>query len=618
MQHTPTFPRPEHPKPQFMRPQWINLNGAWNFAFDFGRSGVERKWYQRDRPFDREIMVPFCPESKLSGLEYKDFMPGVWYQRAFEVPPDWQGQRIFLHFGGVEYDCRAWVNGIPVGRHYGGSVSFSFEITTALRAGLNQLVVYAEDDIRAKNQPAGKQSPTYYNAGCCKYTRVTGIWQTVWLEARPHSYLESVAIVPDLDNARFLLTPVCQNVRRGQTFHAVLLNADNQPVATTQGAAQSGITFTLDIPQPRAWSPADPYLYTLMLELRDGDQAIDRVQSYAGLRKIHLEGNTIYLNNQPIYLRFVLDQGFYPDGVWTAPSDAELKADIERSLAVGFNGARLHEKVFEERFHYWADTLGYLTWGEFPDWNVHDYSYLNVEGMHNIQREWREVVLRDRNHPSLIAWTPLNESGWAAKTDLEAYRRGVAEIYDLTRALDPTRPVNDVSGWVHIKTDLFTVHDYTQNSEKLRERYAQIAPDKPEDAYMMDWKWFGDIKDYHEKYAGQPYLVDEYGGTFWLPAYETARTGEGFLDDGAAPADFGQSRNTWGFGKNTRQVEDLIEALTLPLLANPNVVGFTYTQLTDVEQEVNGVYTYDRQLKFNAERLKAIFGAPSAVEQQRE
>ena len=266
--------------------------------------------------------------------------------------------------------------------------------------------------------------------------------------------------------------------------------------------------------------------------------------------------------------------------------------------------ARLHEKLFEERFHYWADKLGYLTWGEFPDWGG-SHSYVDVEGFHNLTREWTEAVARDANHPSIIAWTPLNETGRNIIQDhLEEYRRAVLELYDLTRLLDPTRPVNDASGWVHIKTDLFTVHDYTQNADQWRERYARVAPDNPDAPYVHFWEFLGGKPDdYNVGYEGQPYVVDEYGGTFWLPEY-------------ADEEPRGGGRSSWGYGKSADEVVDLIEALTRPLTDNPNIAGFTYTQLTDVEQEVNGIYTFDRKLKFDAERLREIFGAPAAIEAQ--
>ncbi|MGK7397856.1 MAG: glycoside hydrolase family 2 protein [Candidatus Cyclobacteriaceae bacterium M3_2C_046] len=593
-----SIPRPEHPRPQFVRDQWINLNGTWDFAMDLGQSGLERKWYENP-DFDQQIVVPYPPESKLSGIEHKGFMPVVWYHRTFTIPAEWQDDRVFLNFGGVDYECRAWVNGQEIGRHYGGSVSFSFEVTEQLKPGENELVVMAVDEIRSNVQPAGKQSETYYNNGCCKYTRVTGIWQTVWLEARPNTFIEQVKVVPDLDNSRFIITPLVQDTNVPFEFTATLTDDKGKTAGAGKSFSQ-GIPAVINLKNPRAWSPDDPYLYDLNLTLKVNGVVVDQVKSYAGLRKIHLEDHKVMLNNQPIFLRLVLDQGFYPDGIWTAPTDQDLKGDIEKSMAVGFNGARLHEKVFEERFHYWADKLGYLTWGEYPDWGV-SRTYKDPMAWLNLVREWREVIQRDMNHPSIITWTPMNETH-SPKQGYEAYRRAAEEIYQVTRQMDPTRPVNETSGFLHIVTDIYTVHDYDQKIESWKEKYVDFSPEK-EDFFDVPWGWYGKVEEYKSPYEGQPYVVDEYGGTFWIPAY---------ADQPAR----GNGRSEWGYGKSADQVEDLIEDLTLVLLNNPYIAGYTYTQLTDVEQEVNGIYTFDRELKFDQERLKNIFGAPAAIEQQ--
>lgn len=591
------IPRSEHPKPQFKRDTWINLNGQWDFAMDREVVGIKENWQNNASKFDKKIIVPFCVESKLSGIGHTDFIKAVWYHRTFALPKNWKDNRVFLHFGGVDYECRAWVNGKAVGRHYGGTVSFAFEITDAVKKGENDLVVYAFDDVQSEVQPSGKQSTRRESYGV-HYTRVTGIWQTVWLEARPERFLESVHIVPDLDEKRFVLTPTVNNYKRNLEFRATLLTAKGKKAASSRGSAESGNSLILNVKDPHPWGLDDPYLYGLTLELVDDGKVVDSVRSYAGLRKFHIEGNRCYLNNKPIFQRLVLDQGFYPNGIWTAPSDAALKADIEMSMAAGFNGARLHQKVFEERFHYWADKLGYLTWGEFSDWGrVHSFG--NPQGVLNLEREWRDVVLRDRNHPSIAVWTPLNETSGAARNNYEAYSRSVKSIVALTRTIDPTRPINDASGYVHVETDIFTVHDYDQNPDTFHQRYAPVSPDSPEDAFVR-------IPEKSVPYEGQPYIVDEYGGTFWTKDYLNQ------------PEKASKGRSSWGYGKTREQVEDRIKALTDILLNHPHIVGFTYTQLTDVEQEVNGVYTYDRKPKFDIKRLKSIFGAPAAVEKRKD
>lgn len=601
------IPRPEHPKPQFEREAWLNLNGQWDFAIDYSNTGEERGWVEATEPFDRQITVPYPPESKLSGIEHKDFMDAVWYRRTFLLPTEWTDRRTFLHIGASDYHTEVWINGKEAGEHYGGSISFALDITDHLRAGENAVVIKAEDDVRGREQPAGKQSLAYYNQGCCKYTRITGIWQTVWLEARPQSFVESARVIPDLDNARFSVQPVFKHLEANHRFRTIMTDADGQEVVQITSRANNHLTQLIEPPNPRPWSPADPHLYDLRLQLLDAeDRVVDEVKSYAGLRKIHQEGNRIFLNNEPIFLRFVLDQGFYPDGVWTAPTDADLKKDIELSMSVGFNGARLHEKIFEERFHYWADKLGYLTWAEFPDWGVYR-SYKHPTALLNVQREWRESMQRDWNHPSIIAWTPLNETH-SPKQGLEEYERAVHEIYDLTRALDPTRPVNTTSGFLHVVTDIWTVHDYNQDPEQFEANYAAL----PDSAYYLAWRWYNNGRrlrgydlDYHNYPKKVPYVVDEYGGTFWLP---------GYADEPAR----GNGRAQWGYGKSQEEVEKLIGDLTQVLLANPHIYGFVYTQLTDVEQEVNGVFTFDRQEKFTTERLRAIFGGKAAAEMARD
>ena len=582
-------PRPEHPKPQFYRDAWLNLNGTWDF--DFGRSGEEKGWSEDPSGLSQTITVPFCPECPMSGIEYKDFIPAVWYHRTFSVPEDWGEKRVLLHFGAVDYHCKAWVNGTLVGQHYGGSSSFVFGVTDSLRAGENSLVVCANDDTRSGDQPGGKQSLVLHSRGA-RYSRITGIWQTVWLEAVPKQSLDWVRVVPDLDSGRFVLTPAFKHAVRGQSFRAVLLDGGEE-VASAQMPAIDGSSMALRIENPHPWSLSDPHLYDLQLELVGGETVVDRVDSYAGLRKFHIEGHKFYLNNEPIFLRLVLDQGFYPEGQWTAPNDGELKADIERSMAVGFNGARLHQKVFEERFHYWADKLGYLTWGEFCDWGM-DFGL--PQAIHNHQREWREIVMRDLNHPSIVAWTPFNETIRGAREHFEAHRRALQETYDLTRALDPSRPCHDTSGYVHVCTDIFTVHDYEQDPAKFKETYALVSPDDLEGTPIR-------FEELSIPYGGQPYVVDEYGGTWWVEGQQTEQDGD--------------RKGSWGYGKRPTDIEEVyhrIEALTVVLTEHPHIAGYTYTQLTDIEQEENGIYTYDRRLKFDAERLKKAFGTKAAIE----
>ncbi|MDR1153763.1 MAG: beta-glucuronidase, partial [Bacteroidales bacterium] len=461
------IPRPEYPRPQFRRDAWVNLNGAWTFTFDFGKSGNDRKLYE-SKGFDRDILVPYCPESKLSGVAHTDFINAMWYHRKVNIPAGWDHRRILLHFGGVDYYAVIYVDGRMAGRHWGGASSFEVDLTGHVKAGnTHDLVVYVEDDQRSGAQAHGKQSDNFYSQGC-DYTRTTGIWQTVWMEAVNSSGLKRAYIVPELDQNRFVVYPEFFALQRGQKLKIDVKDGDKTVSTTTIPAAAPAVAI-LPVKQPKTWSPASPFLYDVTFEVLDAQgKAVDRVNSYAGMRKIHIEGNRFFINNQPCYLRLVLDQGFYPDGVWTAPADSDLKRDIELSMQAGFNGARLHQKVFEERFHYWADRLGYLTWGESSNSGL---NFNEPVAARNFLSEWEEIVVRDRNHPSIIAWTPFNET-WGRPDDMDRaqqHDRFVGDAYKLTRALD-YRPVNDASGNFHVVTDLWTVHNYEQNPDRLREQ----------------------------------------------------------------------------------------------------------------------------------------------------
>ena len=554
-------PRAEYPRPQFEREQWQNLNGTWTYEFDKGRSGMDRRLFE-SKGFDNEITVPFCPESKLSGVGHTDFIPAMWYHRTIQVPQEWLGKRIMLNFGGVDFFAGIYVDGKLVGRHWGGSSPFSCDITESTADGLpHNLVVRVEDDVRSGTQPTGKQSHGFYPGGAV-YTRTTGIWQTVWMEPVDEASLASVYIVPDLDRSRFIVKPEFRSLKAGQTIEVKIKDGD-KVVARDRQKAAPGMSMPIAIKNVKTWSPESPFLYDIELTVLDADsRPVDTVKSYAGMRKIHIEGNRYYLNNKPYFLRLVLDQGFYPEGIWTAPTDDDLRRDIELSMAAGFNGARLHQKVFEERFHYWADKLGYLTWGESPSWGGN----LNrIETARNFIPEWESIVVRDRNHPSIIAWTPFNET-WERPDNDEAalqHDRFIEDIYRTTHNLDYS-PVNDASGNYHVITDLWTVHSYEQDPARLAE-------------------WFV-VKD--GRYPCQD------------PRRDVPYTGQPF------------SEGSWGYGQGPKTIEeyyDRLEGLTDAILAVPYMSGYTYTQLTDVEQEQNGIYNYDRTPKFDMNRIRSIF-----------
>ncbi len=581
-----SIPRPEHPFPHFERKNWLNLNGTWQFEMDPGCSGRARGMTDPDYQLNDTITLPFCPESKLSGVQYTDFMPCVWYRRSVTVPESFLGQRVFFHIGACDWLTEVFVNGVSVGSHRGGYTPICFEITHALAEGENVLTVCAQDDTRSANQPAGKQSSEYASFGCM-YTRTTGIWQTVWLEARPQSYLEDCAVVTHMDGT-VALTVRAAHAEGLQVSAAASLQ--EEPVAVAAGTVHGGVAkLQLSVPEVQLWSPKTPVLYDLTLTLdQPSDEPADQVKSYFGVREFWYADHRLYLNGKSIFGRFILDQGFYRDGIYTAPSEDALISDIIRSMDCGFNGARLHQKVFEPRFLYHCDRLGYLVWDEHANWGL-DVSRPQSWGA--FIPEWQEIVLRDRSHPAVIGWCPFNETQPNADPAL------LAQVYRLTKALDPTRPVIDSSGWVHVPgcCDMPDWHDYDQNPETFRARYEALYHGNT----VVDEKV--------PPFAPPEELcfVSEFGGTRWSGQEAACKANE----IGAG--------GSWGYGvapTAEKEFLDRYKGLVDALLDNSRICAFCYTQLTDVEQEQNGLYTYDRIPKFDPEILYEITSRKAAVE----
>ena len=590
------IPRKEYPRPQFERKTWLNLNGEWDYAFDFTNIGMEKEFHKATT-FSGKITVPFPPESKLSGVEHKDFINHIWYHRIIRRPEEWAGKNVILNFGAVYFNSEIYIDGKLVGRHFGGSSSFGFDITGDVGDGLeHHLVVRASSDLRSMMQSAGKQS-LLLNSHGCQYTRTTGIWQTVWLEAVASAGLQSVHALTDIDQKQLVIHPRFYRDSYKNTLR-IVLQENNKKIGTVCVKAANSSVAVFSLKNVRLWSPESSFLYDVLYQVLDENgKVIDEVTSYVGMRKVHIEGNKIYLNNKPYYQRLVLDQGFYPDGIWTAPSDEALKRDIEISMAAGFNGARLHQKAFEERFYYWADKLGYITWGEAPSWGMDANS---IEVARNFLQEWSELVLRDRNHPSLLIWTPMNEEWWP---DHIQYPRFTADLYDLTKSLDPTRPVNDASGGCHIKTDIWTVHSYEQDPAALKDAlYKDGAffqtPNNPQGVPSANVGFNGlgvDSPYPFPKYEGDmPYLIDEVGGIKWVETKDKSNTD-----------------SSWGYSTPPATQEEFLQRLESQIDAilslKEYVWGYCYTQLTDVEQEQNGIFFYDRRSKFDLILIFRIF-----------
>ena len=569
------IPRPEYPRPQLVREPWVNLNGQWEFEIDNAMVGFAKKYYEREH-LDGEITVPFCPESVLSGIGNVDYMNAVWYKRDLDIPAEWKGKSILVHFGAVDYFARVWVNGKFVGEHRGGYTPFSVDITDALKEEGNSIVLLAEDDTKGGHQPVGKQSQWYYSAGC-SYTRTTGIWQTVFMEAVDRYYVKNYKVVTDIETVSAELTVQLNNYAvvcrvTAEAFY----NGVPMGIGSTVVNAMNCV-INLPLLEKHLWEVGDGKLYDLKLTVEKDGVIYDTVTSYFGLRSVALTNRKFLINGKSVFGRWVLDQGFYPDGIYTASTDEALKKDIELSMQLGFNGARLHQKIFEPRFLYWADKLGYLVWGEHGNWGIKTW---DIGEIRNWLPEWMESVERDFNHPSLIGWCPFNET-W----DNEGRRQSddlIKLTYQVTKAMDPTRPVIDTSGNFHVGpyTDIYDIHDYDQNVETYTEHNGKGV----HETFRDRQKWYG-----------QPFFISEYGGIGWS------------LGSGA-----------WGYGNAPKTEEEFIaryKGLTEAMLNNPDCCAFCYTQLYDVEQEQNGLMSYGREFKFDPKIFYDINTQKAAIEE---
>ena len=602
------IPRNEYPRPQFRRDDWLCLNGEWQFEIDRGDSGLERGLLERE--LAGKIVVPFCPESKLSGVEDLDYHNAVWYRRSVTIPQEWAGRRVLLHFQAVDYDTTVWVNGTEVGRHRGGFTPFTCDLHGVAEAGDSVTLVVRARDGHEKSQPRGKQAREFGPSGAI-YVRTTGIWQTVWMEPAPEVALRRPRITPDVGNGMLRLEQPITHNTPGLRLRVQVSDAQGE-ILTVETRADIDFAPHVDLAIPqdrrRLWSIDDPHLYDLQIDLVDGAGAtLDSAQSYAGLRSIAIDGKAIKINGQVVFQRLVLDQGYYPDGIMTAPSDEALRQDIVLSQEAGFNGARLHQKVFEERFLYHADRLGYIVWGEFGDWgcsrNGPMYGEHQTPGPDYIT-QWLEALARDYSHPSIVGWCPLNET-WQSILDritlLDDVTRG---MYLATKAMDATRPVLDTSGYSHRvpEADIYDSHDYVQDPARLAERHAGLATGNPYVNAPAQWNMpahLGGSTVWSIPYHGQPYFVSEFGGIWWNP-------------------DVKEGEDSWGYGERPKTLDEFYERfdkLCAVLLGDTNMFGYCYTQLTDIYQEQNGIYRYDRSVKFDMGRIRAAQQRPAAIEQ---
>ena len=577
------IPRPEHPNPQWERESFVNLNGEWQFEIDRGASGHERGLIEAST-LSSVINVPFCPESSLSGVCDKDFMLQVWYKKTVTfTEEELNGNRVILHFGAADFITTVYVDGKKVGgSHVGGYGSFEYDITPFVKAGENLITVQCYDDTRSPTQPLGKQCNQYFSRGC-SYTRTTGIWQTVWYEIVPETHIKCANIIPDVNNASVSVSFELEG--KGDISAEVFFEGKKVGEAKKKSVS---VTASLEIAlsESHLWDVGVGNLYDVVFTFGK-----DKVKSYFGLRHVELKDGKFLLNGKSVFQRLVLDQGYYHDGILTAPTEAALERDIDLSMAAGFNGARLHQKVFEPRFLYHADKKGYLVWGEYSSWGI-DHS--DLANICYFEPDWLSVVKRDRNHPAIIGWCPFNETwdyGPSVKRQCNDFLR---MVYDATKLLDPTRPCIDTSGNYHVVTDIFDVHDYDQNPETFREHYDLLVKENVlYDKFSSRQTW-----------RGEPVFISEYGGIGIN------------IENNAYGA--GQRKTAWSYGKSCFSYEEFYErykGLTDAMLDNPRIMGFCYTQLTDVEQEMNGIFDFEtREPKFDLEIMSSINKRKAAIE----
>ena len=578
-----TIRRLNHPRPDRVRENWQTLNGPWQFCFDWNNEGKKHRWYEKPE-FDLTIQVPFACQAELSGIAETKHCDVLWYAREFTIPETMKDQRVLLHFGAVDYRADVWLDGQYLGSHEGGYTPFSFDITDLVETGnAYDLAVRCEDRLDM-DQPRGKQSwkPEPF---ACWYTPVSGIWQSVWIEGVGRVYPMDFRLTPCLENGS-LKTEITLNELSPNGSIRLTASFRGKTVARQEIAVLSDRLVRTELclchddtlEGIHLWSPEYPHLYDLTIETLTEGQVCDRIGTYFGMRKVEIAGDRILLNNQVLYQRLVLDQGYWPDGLLTAPDDEALKKDVELTKALGFNGARKHQKFEDPQYLYWADHLGLLVWGELPS-----AYWLRDSEKRNMIRDLSEAIRRDCNHPSLIAWVPLNES-WGVPfihSHKEAQQLADA-LYHLARALDGTRFVSGNDGWEQAATDVVTVHDYTAWPEQLSPGY------KNREDLQSHGIGCRTAAAQGYDHTGKPMLMTEYGGI----AMQKDAGGE-----------------NWGYNGAVKDEESFLEryaAITEAFRAMPFFCGYCYTQLTDVFQEVNGLLDMHRNPKADMEKIRKI------------
>jgi beta-galactosidase/beta-glucuronidase len=578
---SPRIALDKYPRPQFVRDGWMNLNGVWDFEFDDADAGEKERWFSQGS-FTRKINVPFVFESKASLIGDTSRHDNVWYRRNFILTGEFAHRRVVLNFQGVDYVAKVWVNGVFIGSHKGAYTKFSFDISNAVHEGENTVTVKAEDSYSCR-QPRGKQKWADEKY-LCWYTQSTGIWKTVWLEFTSDACIEDVKMTPYIDDVAVEFE---YNVRSGGskdlTLKTEITFAGLKIREFTVSAGGGPLKYRADIYSDAVtykcmpWTPATPNLYDVKFTLFDGGKPVDEVCSYFGMRKINVSGGRVWLNNSELYQKLILEQGYWEDTLLTAPDEDAIIKDIELTKKMGFNGMRIHQKIEDDRFLYECDRMGMLTYAEMP--SAYEFS---DDMQEDFACQWAEVVRQQHNHPSIIAWVPFNESWGVPTIRADKKQQSFTQaMYYLTKALDGTRPVITNDGWEHTISDMLTIHDYEQYADKLAARYADreaVVSGRSQSSSnkRLFADGFGDM--------GQPMLISEFGGI-------------------AFDGDSG-----WGYGDHASNKDEFVKRFTEVVCAikdNPSVMGYCYTQLTDVQQEVNGLLTVDRQPKVPIDQIAA-------------
>lgn len=585
------IPRPEHPRPDFMRETFYNLNGAWEFAFDDGNIGLKEGWYKPDHKLDKTITVPFCYQSAASGIGPTDEIhPIMWYRRKFTVPAEMQDRSVLINFGAVDYEATVYVNGLAVGGHKGGYTPFQLDVTPFLTEGENDLCVRVVD-MPDPIQPRGKQ---YWKQGlfACLYTASSGIWQTVYLEAASDLRIDYIHITPDIDKGMAFAEILLNSVPHKKVTLALEVKLGDKEIRRiTTTTVNRNVTVAIDMDTrdtfyPVAlWSPNDPCLYDLRVQLFDEDLRLDQVDTYFGMRKVEVRDGVVYLNNDRIYQKLVLDQGYWPDTMITPPDDEAIREDLEWTKRFGFNGARKHQKIEDPRYYYWADKLGVLVWGELPS----VFAFTD-EAVENLTATMQEFIRRDFNHPCIITWVPLNESWGVPQIVSNKRQQNTASmLYYLTKAADGTRICSGNDGWEQMHTDVCGLHDYNSTKEVLKKHFA--------DRDFIEKNTCDGRRAYADGYIPtekEAFMVTEYGGIAFANIGLQGELG---------------GMETWGYHGKESDEEAFFaryEACTEAITEIPFCQGYCYTQLTDIMQEINGLLMPDRKPKVDIERVRRI------------